>query len=90
MPMSCCMCELMETAPSFLARTHMRWSHSQSGRESTDHTLCVVHCVGRLRAWPTDALAAAEEHRRKVLDRCMALHMIYGRGPPKAQCFIRK
>ena len=31
------------------------------------------------------ALAAAEEHRRKVLVRCMALHMIYGRGLPKAK-----
>ena len=41
-----------------------------------------------LDAEPTEveiALAAAEEHRRKVLERCMALHMLHGRGPPKAK-----
>ena len=50
----------------FLAMTHMRWSHSPSGRESTDHTLCVVHCVGGLRACPTD--------------KCSVLGTVFGLG----------
>ena len=54
MSMSCCMCEPMETAQSFLAMTHMWWSQSQSGREGTGCTLSVVPYVGGLRAWPFD------------------------------------
>ena len=40
--------------PVSLAMTHIRWLHSQSGRQGTDHTMCVVNRVGGLRAWPTD------------------------------------
>ena len=35
-------------------RTHVRWLHGQSGRESTDCTLMRTHCVDGWRAWPVD------------------------------------
>ena len=41
-------------SPVHLAMTHMRWSHGQSGQQSTGCTQSVVLCVGGLRAWPID------------------------------------
>ena len=58
--------------PVSLAMTHMRLSHSQCGRGSTDHTLCVVHCVGGLRAWLTDKCSNENvgENERKTPPLC--------------------
>ena len=52
-------------SPVSLAMTHMRWAHGQSGHESTDYTLSVVHLVGGWEAWPIDRCSNKDVGRRE-------------------------
>ena len=49
-PMSCCVCDQWRL-PSLLAMTHMRWSHSQSGRENGPHSVRGPPTSARTRTW---------------------------------------
>ena len=62
----CPACASQWRQQSLSAMTHMRWAHGQSGHESTDYTLHVVHFFVRgLQAWPIDLCSNKDAGKRE-------------------------